>query len=550
MNIKTVGHLWTASVFTAVALLGRAALVYSQECKEDSTSQECIAASNSIDDEEIEMETGGAKDSLGFKFRHVPKKEDTGVDEAYTKLAAAMAGQMYQVEAIQDYDLSQPKMNVDMVLFDNKGVFKDLIPYFGAAVAGNTLVLGWRGTTDDIMNMITDINATPATSSRWSHISPDLMVHGGFHPIIENDLAKHEVELVKIMEKYGITEIITTGHSLGGALGTVAHLAIHGELTKPATSPSVWKDYAAKLKSQGKTLTVRNIAYSAPTSIFNVAPANDAGVKNFMKTIESTSCNIVYSTDPVPRLPGHMPFLNEMLDELIPEIKEKVKDKFGRLVTMIGSSFVDSDDIRDGFISNQAELLNAVQLSRHYGKVIYYANDASVPLILKDYGVGVTGKKDSFRALKWKETPDVILEATHNHLVTVRGPGLAYNIDERITDARLYYMHNRALMEDDPDVTTVRVNGWEDCRKKAKEYFVEPFMGGYVDWDDGPSNVPTHERGGLLHVKKGLPPSSEDADWVKSRGVFGRKQVQHTALWRTPALNDKVDLAKQKAQKK
>ncbi len=515
-----------------------------------SISIKTISQRLTIDDEVIEMETGGAKDSLGFKFRHVPKKEDTGVDEAYTRLTAAMAAQMYQVKAIQDYDLSQPEMNVDMVLFDNKGVFKDLIPCFGAAVVGNTLVLAWRGTKKDVMNIITDANATPATSSRWSHISPDLMVHGGFHPIIENDLTRHEVELVEIMEKYGITEIITTGHSLGGALGTVAHLAIHGELTKPATSPSVWKDYAAELRRRRKTLSVRNITYSTPTSIFNTAPANHAGVNSFMKMIESTSCNIVYSTDPVPRLPGHIPFLMDMLDELIPETKEKVEDKFGPLVAMIGSSFVDSDDIRDDIISSQEELLGAIQLSRHYGKVIYYANDASVPLILKDYGQGVTGEKDSFRALKWEDTPDVILEAVHNHVVTVRGPGLAYNIIERITDVRLYYMYNRALMENVPDVATVRVNGWEDCRKKAKEYFVEPFMGRYVDWDDEPSNVPIHERGGLLHVKKDIPVFSEDAEWVKSCGVFGTRKVQNTALWRTPALNDKITLAKEKAQKK
>lgn len=35
---------------------------------------------------DIEVEEGGRKDSIGFKFKHVPKKADTGVDEAITTL--------------------------------------------------------------------------------------------------------------------------------------------------------------------------------------------------------------------------------------------------------------------------------------------------------------------------------------------------------------------------------------------------------------------------------------------------------------------------------
>ncbi len=496
------------------------------------------------DIEDIEEEHGGSKDTIGFKFKHAPKKQDTGVDEAIARLAAALSGQLYGVKTKRDFDLSQPNLDVKTVVFDDHGKLKVVSPYFGGAVTGSTMVIGWRGTTDDIMNMLTDINATPATSSRWSHISPDLEVHGGFHPIAENDLCRWESRIIELMEKHGITELVTTGHSLGGAIATVAHLAIHGELRKER---SMWKDYADKLKSQGKKFTVRCIGFSAPYSIFNMAEADNAVVNNFLKEIESTSCNVVYSTDPVPRAPGHLEFIDKLAKELIPEIKDDISKEYGILGRVGTRFFLDLSEGYEAVKESQSELLEAMLHARHVAKIIYYENDVAEPVVAKDYGDGVKGNPEgikNFRDIQWKKTPDVIGNVLHNHSMTVRGPGLGYNIPEDLVVAKLYSMHNRSLMEDEPDVAKVEVDGWEDCRKKAKEHFVYAFMGGYVDWADEPKDKLPHERKGILHVKANVAKGSDEAEWVKSRGYFGYGEVEHSALWRTPALADKVELAK------
>lgn len=499
-----------------------------------------------IQEEEIDdiEEEQGPKDSIGFKFKYAPKKQDTGVDEAITKLAAALSGQLYCVDKQEDFDLSQPNLKVKTVLFDDHGDLKVLSPFFGGAVAGSTMVLGWRGTTDDIMNVITDLNVTPATSSRWAHVSPDIAVHGGFHPIAENDLCRWESKIVALMEKHGITDLVTTGHSLGGGIATVAHLAIEGELHK---EKSIWKDYAAKLESKGKKFTVRCVAFSAPFVVFNMAAPDNTAVNRFLKKIEANACNIIYSTDPIPRAPGHLEFFDKLANELIPELRASLRKEFGFLASFGTRFFLDLSEGYEALKESQSELLVAFLKCRHIAKIIYYENDAAEPYVTKDYGPEVKGDPEgikNFRDIKWKETPDVIQDATHNHLVTVRGPGLGYNIDESKIGAKLYTMHNRSLMEDEPDVATVEVNGWEDCRKKAKEHFVYGFMGGYVEWAKEPKDKLPHERKGILHVKKDVAAAADDANWVKSRGFFGTGTVQHTALWRTPALLDKVELAK------
>ena len=86
--------------------------------------------------------------------------------------------------------------------------------------------------------------------------------------------------------------------------------------------------------------------------------------------------------------------------------------------------------------------------------------------------------------------------------------------------------------------------------QKAKEYFVYGFMGGYVDWAEEPKDKPPHERKGVLHVKANVAKASQDAGWKRNRGLFGTGKVEHSALWRTPALADKLELAKQEKEGK
>jgi len=495
--------------------------------------------------EATQCESGGR--TIGFKIKICPSKDDTGVDESITKLAAAVSGQIYAAKKAEDFDLSTEDLDVEVIFYEDHDSLNLVIPPFVAVRTGNTMILGWQGTSTT-MNFVTDVHIPPASSLRWNGISKDIKVQGGFYSNVENDLANHEADLVKFMEDNNITEVITTGHSLGGGMAQVGQVCIRGEIEREG---SVWKTYADKLASNGKELKVKTVAFSAPMSIVNMANAQDTKVKNFLKKIESNSCNIIYSTDPVPRGYGYLSFIDAIAKELIPQVLDEMIDEKVPLPVLWLSNVFDAqhkaedkaEGIYDNITKSLGDITDVCLKFRHYCKIISYDNDIATPMILKDYGHDELGSPDNiknFRDLKWQETPDVIGNIKHNHLMTVRGPGLGYNIPESYIEAKLYHMHKRAMLKDKNDVGRVEVNGWDDCRKKAKEHLVSASMGGVVVWDEKIEDNKDPEGKGILYIKKDVPKLSKHADFEKDAGgILWKEDLKCSILWRTPALSDK-----------
>ena len=58
-----------------------------------------------IQAEKVQVDEG----ILGFKVKHFPSKEDTGVDLPILQLAASVAGQIYSSDEKENFDLSTPE---------------------------------------------------------------------------------------------------------------------------------------------------------------------------------------------------------------------------------------------------------------------------------------------------------------------------------------------------------------------------------------------------------------------------------------------------------
>lgn len=158
---------------------------------------------------------------LGFFIKEAPSKDDTGVEQIITKICADLSHKMYKSGTpLNDkgqkevFNFSREDRDVELQIYDGHGELDTALPRFVAAVTGTTMFLVWRGTATT-ENWLTNVNISPVVSNRWVNTSKNVRVHGGFLSCIENDLATHESALVKIMRDKGITQVITTGHSLG-----------------------------------------------------------------------------------------------------------------------------------------------------------------------------------------------------------------------------------------------------------------------------------------------------------------------------------------------
>mmetsp|Transcript_19681 Transcript_19681/g.29204 ORF Transcript_19681/g.29204 Transcript_19681/m.29204 type:complete len:516 (+) Transcript_19681:106-1653(+) len=474
---------------------------------------------------------------IGFPIRNLPQTSDTGVDESIFQLAAQVSGQIYAANSKEDFDFTVKETTV--LWLDTHGNLREALPDFAVVVSGTTMILAWKG-SGNITDAISDFSYSPVCSGRWANISTGIRVHSGFYSIVENDMATNEPAIFDAMKTHCITELILTGHSLGGGLAQVAQVAIEAELLN---DNSPWKQYNDETPLKTKT-----VAFSAPMSILAIDDPADTKGHAFLKTIDKNSCTIVYSNDVVPRAPGYLGFVDSLVYDFLPKSVDLIKEKTNFLLGSVVSVFRLGKKLSEGYENlkeSQQSLLKIFLLFRHYGKIIHYDNDAAMPVVYKDYGPDNDESKaepDSippFRTLKWQDTPDVIGKAKHDHNMTVRGPGLADNIQESLIEAKLSYMDNVSILNNKNDVESgpVPVDNWEDCLKKAHENFVSASMGGVVVWDAEPKDVDFRQRKGVLWVKKDLPKLSNDADLEKGGGLFNRKP-NRTTLWRTPALDD------------
>jgi hypothetical protein len=358
---------------------------------------------------------GKAPSSDPTKITNAPPLAMTGVDPALTRICAKISGLMYGADPKADIKL---ETEVEVLKFEDHGELAATTPPFIWAVKEKTLIMGWRG-SQTIMDWMTDFHAAPVTSARWK--TNQIRVHAGFLAMVESDFVLFEKDLVAQIVARGITEVIFTGHSLGGAMAQVAHLIVEGQLL--TEEKSAWDSL--------KKVTFRTISFSAPMSVVILKGVDDPDAKTLLSNVSKNVCNIIFGNDPVPRIFSMVEFLLDLANDV--GGRSKVPMSFVKkfvFPAQLRKLLEDGVDLQSQ--SGSAALLRILFLYRHLGKIVYYDNAGAHPLELTDTGPlnpGLNADGD-YRYLldvphkKPRKATVMTVGETHNFLVC--GPGLAY----------------------------------------------------------------------------------------------------------------------------
>eukprot|EP00545_Synedropsis_sp_CCMP1620_P002599 CAMPEP_0119012762 /NCGR_PEP_ID=MMETSP1176-20130426/7492_1 /TAXON_ID=265551 /ORGANISM="Synedropsis recta cf, Strain CCMP1620" /LENGTH=488 /DNA_ID=CAMNT_0006965785 /DNA_START=36 /DNA_END=1502 /DNA_ORIENTATION=- len=370
------------------------------------------------DDNMMQIEKEGA-------VRYVPSPEMTGVKPTTTRLCAAISGQIYNATNVDDFNLNSDDLQIDaeIIMFEQHKKLEATTPPFVVVVTGQTMICGWRGSST-LMDWVMDFAFAPVASSRWIKSAKSIRVQGGYCSLVESDLSLHEDAIIEEIKKRGIQELILTGHSLAGGVAQVAHLCIEGSR---ANAYSPWS------ASDLKHLVVRSVAFSAPMTTVNIDRANDAESVAFVNHVGTNMCNVIYESDPVPRGYAHVTFIQEVLENAIPQVVKgvRVPGIFKRMLRVQGRV----QKAVGKAIEGNTDVIKIAEYYRHIGKVIYYEDDKSKPVTYIDKGFHYSKPKDStqklFYDIKYKKSDDVFTSAKSNHMFLVAGPGLAYGIKQQ-----------------------------------------------------------------------------------------------------------------------
>jgi len=129
-------------------------------------------------------------------FDSVPTKEMTGVEPHMTRLCSTLSQQLYTKNSTEQFQLSTKDNKAEVLIYDNHGELKEATVPFAAVISGDTMILGWRGTSG-LADMLNDAAASPQSSFAWRKHAKTIKAHGGFTSIVHNDLVTHEAELIK-----------------------------------------------------------------------------------------------------------------------------------------------------------------------------------------------------------------------------------------------------------------------------------------------------------------------------------------------------------------
>ena len=130
---------------------------------------------------------------------------------------------------------------------------------------------------------------------------------------------------MELIETHKVKRAFFTGHSLGGGVANVAHLVVRGQLQKEG---SPW----AKL--EGK-VTWSACTFAAPQTIVRLYEPEK--IPPLMADLDASSYNVVYGCDAVPRLPGMLKYMGDIVEKVVPKVvmnavegaKDDYVDTFG-----------------------------------------------------------------------------------------------------------------------------------------------------------------------------------------------------------------------------
>ena len=186
-------------------------------------------------------------------IKHLPPKEMTGMDPFYAQLCATISRDLYNTESkVDEFYLDQGfeldrvglKQAPEVILYDINGISEACNPPFAVVVAGTTMILGWRGSVT-AMYWDRDFGFFTSSSFRWKNVAKMVKVQGPYMALVENCMIEHEDFILNEIKSRGITELILTGHSLGGGVAQVAHLWFEGSMTQSGTDNNdPWKELA------------------------------------------------------------------------------------------------------------------------------------------------------------------------------------------------------------------------------------------------------------------------------------------------------------------
>jgi len=280
--------------------------------------------------------------------------------------------------------------------------------------------LGWRGTIS-LADKLNDVAASPLSSLAWRKHAKTIKAQGSMTSIAHNDIVIHQQAIIAKAKEVGITEIVTTGQSLGGGLAQIGHLTLRALIED---EQSQWNELEG--------VNVRSVAFCAPMTtvlLDNATPETDV----FIEKLWNNSCNVVYMNDVVPRGYGYLSFIEDFVENAQKDLVKAIP------VPRIAKRFLDVQgkiqDLVEGAKNNEslAGLLGVFSQYRHMGNLVFYESEDAKPLVLKDLGAfhkNSKGEKNLFRSVKYKPVKSPMADFMEWHMHIIRGPGLSFPKDQ------------------------------------------------------------------------------------------------------------------------
>ena len=366
-------------------------------------------------------------------IKHLPPEDMVGMDSDMLKLCATVAGGVYEANSkadfeklMQDDEIQEKFPDLTVRFFQNGVTFgKDWFPEqlsldaptFVGLITGSTLILGWRGTAT-IKDVLADVDIDSVAP--WRKTLSGLEVQKAYYDMVKNHYFKyHERDVQNYIKgsyskvpgrtkKDGtpITRIILCGHSLGGGLAQVAHLYLR----------------ANKNSKNYKDIEIKTIAISAPMTTVVDNPSADTS-KFLTDVVEPDMRNVVFNADVVPRGYSDLKFIDGFVNAFL---KDDQTASPG-LAQQLAAGFVKLHVN----IFKKKGMMEQAERYRHVGKLIYYDNEKSNPVLYTDPGFydDVSVEEKNFRDLRYGPQRKVAHTAMDNHMVLVTGPGLVYDTD-------------------------------------------------------------------------------------------------------------------------